>query len=47
MPTHHDETLLERYQREALVDERIAEEARTREPVVQHLPADDTEGGEA
>lgn len=24
MPTHNDETLLERYQREALVDERIA-----------------------
>ncbi len=24
MPTNHDETLLERYQREALVDERIA-----------------------
>lgn len=46
MPTHNDETL-ERYQREALVNERIAEEARAREQSVQHLPADDTEGGEA
>lgn len=25
MPTHNDETLLERYEREALVDKRIAE----------------------
>ena len=47
MPTHNDETLLERYQREAKVDERIAEVARSREKSVQHLPADDTEGGEA
>lgn len=29
MPTHNDETLLERYQREALVDERIARSAPT------------------
>ena len=28
MPTNHDETLLERYQREALIDERLAEKAR-------------------
>lgn len=27
MPTHNDETLLERYQREALVNERIAQSA--------------------
>lgn len=43
MPTNHDETLQQRYQREALVDERIAE--RHAEHEVQHLPADDTEGG--
>lgn len=29
MPTNHDETLLERYQREALVNERIAEATQT------------------
>lgn len=53
MPTNHDETLQERYQREARVNERLEEAARQRaakkpaEPAIQHLPADDTEGGEA
>lgn len=96
MPTNNDETLLERYQREALVNERIAQAAKPlnydpadpdkmrlppgttcgncvhlrrcvlifghtetdticdwspsrfhARPSVQHLPADDTEGGEA
>ena len=42
MPTNHDETLQQRYEREHRDFERI--EAQHAEHEIQHLPADDTEG---